>query len=129
MPQPTAHVRASNLARVPLDASYRNGNGAAAHGCTRVARTDPAAVGRDLQRMFYKRPSDLPGRSVAGARWSNYGNPGRRFGTASLSYLLWNLPRTRAVGQPGGGIVEAALGQRQRLALRGAAPLDLPSFD
>ena len=129
VPQPTAHVRASDLAPVPLDASYRNGNGAAAHGCTRVARTDPAAVGRDLERMFYKRPSELPGRSVAGARWSNYGNPGRRFGAASLSYLLWNLPRTRAGVLPGGGIVEAALAQDQRLALCDAPSLDLPSFD
>ena len=55
--------------------------------------------------MYYKRPSDVPGRSIGGARWSNYGNPGRRFGGASLSYLLWNLPRTRAGVLPGGGIV------------------------
>jgi hypothetical protein len=129
VPQPTAHVRASDLAPVPLDVSYRNGNGAGVAGCTRVIHNDPAAVGRGLQRMYYKRPSDLPGRSVAGARWSNYGNPGRRFGGASLSYLLWNLPRTRAGVLPGGGIVEAALSQGQRLALCDAPRLELPSFD
>jgi hypothetical protein len=129
VPQPTAHVRAADLAAVPLDPSYRNGNGAPARGCTRAMRNNPAAVGRDLERMYYKRPSDVPGRSVAGARWSNYGNPGRRFGAASMNYLLWNLPRTRAGVLPGGGIVEAALAQGQRLAVCDVAQLELPSFD
>ncbi len=129
VPQPTAHVLASDLAPVRLRVSYRNGNGAAANGCTRVVHTNPAAVGRGLERMYYKRPSDLPGRSVAGARWSNYGNPGRRFGAESLSYLLWNLPRTRAGVLAGGGIVEAALAQGQRLALCDAPALALASFD
>ncbi len=129
VPQPTAHVRAADLAPVPLDASYRNGNGAPVGPCRRVVRNDPAAVGRPLRRMYYKRPRDLPGRSVAGARWSNYGNPGRRFGAASASYLLWNLPRARGGVLPGGGIVEALLAQGQRIALCDTASLELPSFD
>ncbi len=128
-PQPTAHVRARDLALVEVDAAQRNGNGAAVSSCPRAAFTAPAAVGRELDRMFYKRPSDLPGRSVAGAVWSNYGNPGRRFGPASTSYLLWNLPRTASGVLPGGGIVEAVLAHGQRVMLCDVPGLSLPSFD
>lgn len=127
--QPTAHVRARDLATVEVDAEQRNGNGAAVGSCARAAFTAPAAVGRELDRMFYKRPSDLPGRSVAGALWSNYGNPGRRFGPASTSYLLWNLPRTASGVLPGGGIVEAVLGHGQRVMLCDVPGITLPSFD
>jgi hypothetical protein len=127
---PTAHVLASDLAPVKLAPGYRNGNGSAASGCTRAASTDPAAVVRsDLARMLYKRPSDLPGHSVAGAGWSNYGNPGRRFGHASANYLLWNLPRTASGVLPGGGIVEAVLAQGQRLELCDVPAITLPAFD
>jgi hypothetical protein len=127
--QPTVHVLAADLARVVLAPGYRNGNGVAVSGCVRDALTQPAAVDRDLDRMLYKRPADLPGHSVAGARWSNYGNPGRRFGRASFSYLLWNLPRTPSGVLPGGGIVEAVLAQGQRVRLCGAPTLSLASFD
>ena len=127
--QPTAHVRARDLAPVEVDAAERNGNGAAVSSCAKAAFTAPAAVGPELNRMFYKRPADLPGRSVEGALWSNYGNPGRRFGPASTSYLLWNLPRTASGVLPGGGIVEAVLAQGQRVMLCDVAGLSLPSFD
>lgn len=126
---PTVHLRAADLAPVALEPGYRNGNGAAATGCTRPASVDPSAVGRDLDRMLYKRPRDLPGHSVAGARWSNYGDPGRRFGRTSYTYLLWNLPRTRSGVLPGGGIVEAVLRQGQRVRLCDVAGLELASFD
>lgn len=128
-PQPTAHIRADDLAPVEVAAAERNGNGAAIGACDQAAFTAPAAVGRELDRMRYKRPSDLPGRSVAGALWSNYGNPGRRFGSASTSYLLWNLPRTPSGVLPGGGIVEAVLAQGQRVMLCAVPGISLPSFD
>jgi hypothetical protein len=127
--QPTAHVRASDLEPVALEPDRRNGNGEAVAPCTRAARNDPAADDGRLERMFYKRPSDLPGRSVAGARWSNYGDQRRRFGGRSYSYLLWNLPRTAGGVLPGGGIVEAVLSQRQPLKLCDLPALTLPSFD
>lgn len=128
--QPTAHVRASDLAPVALQPGYRNANGAPLAPCDRRAVTDPAAVvDRDLDRMLYKRPSDLPGHSVAGARWSNYGNPGRHFGRVSANYLLWNLPRTTTGVLPGGGIVEAVLAQGQRVGLCDAPAISLPAFD
>jgi hypothetical protein len=127
---PTAHVLAADLAPVKLAPGYRNGNGSAVSGCTRAASTDPAAaVGRDLARMLYKRPRDLPGHSVAGAGWSNYANPGLRFGHASANYLLWNLPRTTSGVLPGGGIVEAVLAQGQRLEVCDVPAITLPAFD
>ncbi len=92
-------------------------------------RNDPAADDGRLERMYYKRPSDLPGRSVSGARWSNYGDQRRRFGGRSYSYLLWNLPRTPDGVLPGGGIVQAALSQRQPLKVCDVPALSLPSFD
>ena len=127
--QPTVHVRAADLAPVALEPQHRNGNGEPAGTCTRAVRNDPAAAGRGLERMFYKRPSDLPGRSVAGARWSNYGDQRRRFGGRPYNYLLWNLPRTAAGVLPGGGIVQAVLSQGQPLRLCDVAELRLPSYD
>lgn len=127
--QPTAHVLASDLAPVPLAPGYRNGNGAAVNPCERSRSVDPAAVGRELDQMFYKRPRDLPGRSISGARWSNYGNPGKRFGHRSSTYVLWNLPRTRKGVLPGGGIVEAVLGQGRRVSLCAASGIALASYD
>jgi hypothetical protein len=79
--------------------------------------------------MFYKRPGDLPGRSIAGARWSNYGDQSRRFGGRPYGYLLWNLPRTATGVLPGGGIVQAVLSQGQPLLLCDVAELTLASFD
>ncbi|MGI8731255.1 MAG: hypothetical protein ACR2LK_14975 [Solirubrobacteraceae bacterium] len=128
-PQPTAHVLASDLADVPLAPRYRNGNGAPVSSCERARSVNPAAVGRELDRMFYKQPRDLPGRSIAGALWSNYGNPGRRFGNSSSTYVLWNLPRTRKGVLPGGGIVEAVLAQRRRVNVCAGTGIALPSFD
>lgn len=128
--QPTVHVRARDLAPVALEPRHRNGNGEQpAAPCTRPARNDPAAAKSGLERMFYKRPSELPGRSVAGARWSNYGDQRRRFGGRPYSYLLWNLPRTAAGVLPGGGIVQAVLSQGQALRLCDVAELALPSYD
>jgi len=128
--QPTVHVRAADLAPVALEPQHANGNGEPAGSCTRAAFNDPAAAGDGrLERMYYKRPSDLPGRSVSGARWSNYGDQRRRFGGRPYSYLLWNLPRTAAGVLPGGGIVQAVLSQAQPLLLCDAAQLTLPSFD
>ena len=127
--QPTVHVRAADLAPVPLEPQHRNRNGEPAGSCTRVASNDPGADDGRLTRMFYKRPSDLPGRSVSGARWSNYGDQRRRFGGRSYSYLLWNLPRTATGVLPGGGIVQAVLAQGQPLRLCDVPDLTLPSFD
>ena len=127
--QPTVHVRARDLEPVPLEPVHRNANGAAVAPCTRSARTDPAAAGRPLVHMFYKRPSELPGRSIAGARWSNYGDQSRRFGGRPYGYLLWNLPRTPTGVLPGGGIVQAVLSQGQALALCDVPELTLASFD
>jgi hypothetical protein len=122
-------VRARDLEHVALEPVHRNGNGAAVAPCTRSARTDPAAAAGALVSMFYKRPGDLPGRSIAGARWSNYGDQSRRFGGRPYGYLLWNLPRTATGVLPGGGIVEAVLSQGQPLLLCDVAELTLASFD
>lgn len=128
--QPTVHLFAADLAPVPLDEAARAGNGAPLAGCDRPAVNDPAAVDRRMiDRMYYKRPSELPGRSIDGARWSNYGDPGRRFSRVHLNYLLWNLPRDADGVLPGGGIVEAVLTQGQPLAVCGTPGLSLPSFD
>jgi hypothetical protein len=128
--QPTVHLRASDLEPVPLATAERAGNGAAVRPCRRPVVGRPSAVRRELDRMFYKQPRDLPGRSISGARWSNYGNVGRRFHAGrSLNYLLWNLPRTAAGVLPGGGIVEAVLAQGQRLTLCDVPGLTLSSFD
>jgi hypothetical protein len=140
--QATVHVAASALAR-PVDLlapSVRNGDGAAVAGCGRQVRTAPRLVGPDLRRMYYKTPAELrarrnAGRSGgAGARWSNYGDPGRTYRSpagriAHYGYLLWNLPRSRAGLLPGGGIAEAILRQGQPIALCPAERLSLPAFD
>ncbi len=127
--QPTAHVLASDLAPVALAPQLANGNGTPVSPCERAVRVYPAAVGRELDRMFYKQPRDLPGRSISGARWSNYGNPGKRFGQRSSTYMLWNLPRTRTGVLPGGGIVEAVLAQGRRVRLCAVPGVTLASFD
>ncbi|HEV3228117.1 MAG TPA: hypothetical protein VGY97_01485 [Solirubrobacteraceae bacterium] len=129
--QPTAHVLASDLAPIRLDVRDRNGNGGPVSSCMRTVLDSPESVGRELDRMYYKKPSELRGlrRSTAGARWSNYGDPGRRFGSASSNYLLWNLPRSRSGVLPGGGIVEAVLTQGDPVRICHVPGLSLPSFD
>jgi len=141
--QPTAHILGRDLARpvALLPIAARNGDGAPAPGCSRQIRAAPALVGGDLGRMFYKTPDELhathrrTGVIGAGARWSNYGDPGRRYptprgATADYSYLLWNLPRRQTGGLlHGGGIVEAVIAQGESLALCAVPELLLPSFD
>ncbi|HEU0315682.1 MAG TPA: hypothetical protein VFR49_00045, partial [Solirubrobacteraceae bacterium] len=137
--QPTVHVLARDLSGPVrlLAASARGGDGAPAPGCSRAARAAPARAGSDLGRMYYKTPAEIRGTHRRtgvigpGARWSNYGDPGRRFHPrADYGYLLWNLPR-RADGSllPGGGIVEAVIAEGDPVALCAVAPLTLPSFD
>ena len=91
--------------------------------------------------MYYKTPRELGstrrriGEIGAGARWSNYGDPGRRYRSpgrpaADYNYLLWNLPRTQSGSVlPGGGIVEAVIEQGQAVELCPVRGLRLPSFD
>ncbi len=105
--QATVHVAASTFVRPVslLPRSARNGNGEPAADCFEEVRNAPQLVEPGLQRMYYKTPDELrrrrnAGRSGgAGARWSNYGNPGATYRSAgarrtSYNYLLWNLPRT-----------------------------------
>jgi enoyl-CoA hydratase len=134
----TVHVPASALARPVslLPRAARNGNGAPVPGCDDEARAAPQRVGPALRRMFYKTPAELrrranAGRSGgAGARWSNYGDPGPQYGGgAHYAYLLWNLPRTARGLLPGGGIVEAVLPAGLAIALCPAEHLRLASFD
>ncbi len=137
--QPTVHLLARDLAgpvRV-LPPSDRGGDGAPAPACRRAVRAAPARAGSDLGQMYYKTPAEIRGTLRrtgvigAGARWSNYGDPGRRFRPrADYGYLLWNLPR-RASGTllAGGGIVEAVIAQGDRVALCAVARLTLPSYD
>ena len=140
--QATVHVPARAFARAVtlLPRSARNGNGEPVAGCGEAARTAPQRVGQALARMYYKTPGELrarrnAGRSGgAGARWSNYGDPGRTYRSprgrrASYNYLLWNLPRTPAGLLPGGGIIRAVLRRGQRLALCAGQRLTLPAFD
>lgn len=140
--QATVHVPAGAFARrvALLPRAARNGNGEPVTGCTETARNAPQHVGSELRRMYYKSPAELherrnAGRSGgAGARWSNYGDPGRTYRSpggrrASYNYLLWNLPRTPHGVLPGGGIIRAVLRARQRLALCPAHRLTLPAFD
>jgi hypothetical protein len=137
--QPTVHVLARDLAGPVelLGPDARGGDGAPAASCPRTVHTNPAAAGPELGRMFYKTPDEIRstrrriGVAGAGARWSNYGDPGRRYRPrADYGYLLWNLPRTR-VGAllPGGGIVEAVIRQGQALDLCTVPALPLPAFD
>ena len=136
--QATVHVPAGALGRAVrlLPRAARNGNGAPVAGCDDDARTAPQQVGRDLHRMYYKSPAELrrranAGRSGgAGARWSNYGDPGPQYARgAHYNYLLWNLPRTRRGLLPGGGIVRAILPAGAAVALCPAEHLRLASFD
>jgi hypothetical protein len=140
--QATVHVPASALAHPVglLAPSARNGNGAAVADCGEEVRNAPQRVGADLHRMYYKTPAELherrnAGRSGgAGARWSNYGDPGRTYRSpagrvAHYNYLLWNLPRSSTRLLPGGGIVEAILRRGQPIALCAGERLSLPSFD
>jgi hypothetical protein len=141
--QPTVHLLAGELAGpVPLlPVRARNGDGAPAPGCREPARAAPALAAGDLGRMYYKTPLELRGTHRrtgvigAGARWSNYGDPGRRFPSptgirADYTYLLWNLPRRASGGLlPGGGIVEALLEQGAAVRLCSGLRLSLPSYD
>lgn len=137
--QPTVHVLARDLvAPVSLLAlAARAGDGAAVADCRRPVRAAPAQAGGELGRMYYKTPAELRstrrrGGAVGfGARWSNYGDPGRRFGGgADYGYLLWNLPRRSTGGLlPGGGIVEAVIEQGQALGLCAVPSLTLPAYD
>jgi len=140
--QATVHVPARALAR-PVDLlprAARSGNGAPIAGCTQEVRTAPQRVQSGLTRMFYKTPAELherrnAGRSGgAGARWSNYGDPGRTYRSpggrrVSYNYLLWNLPRTASGLLPGGGIIRAVLREGQPIALCAGERLTLPAFD
>jgi hypothetical protein len=137
--QPTVHLLARDLAGPVrlLPPSARGGDGAPAPACPRAAHAAPGLAGFDLGQMYYKTPAEIRGTHRRtgvigpGARWSNYGDPGRRFRPrADYGYLLWNLPR-RASGAllPGGGIVEAVIAQGDPVALCAVAPLTLPSFD
>jgi hypothetical protein len=141
--QPTVHLLADELAGpvALLPPAARGGDGAPAPGCTRAIRVAPARTGGDLGRMYYKTPGELrlthrrTGVIGPGARWSNYGDPARRFRVAGrppadYDYLLWNLPRRRSGGLlPGGGIVEALLAEGQPARLCAVPALTLPSFD
>jgi hypothetical protein len=136
--QATVHVPARALAGpVPLlPRAARNGDGASVPGCDDDARSAPQRAGRDLRRMYYKTPAELrrranAGRSGgAGARWSNYGDPGPQYHRAAhYGYLLWNLPRTERGLLPGGGIVEAIIPAGMALALCPAEHLRLAAFD
>lgn len=140
--QATVHVPARAFVR-PLSLlprRARNGNGEPAESCTARVRNAPQRVGSLLARMYYKTPAELherrnAGRSGgAGARWSNYGDPGRTYRSpagrrTSYSYLLWNLPRTPSGLLPGGGIIRAILREGQPLALCAGERLTLPAFD
>lgn len=140
--QATVHVPASAFARRVslLSRSARGGNGEPLPGCTQRARNAPQRVGPALRRMYYKTPAELrarrnAGRSGgAGARWSNYGDPGATYRSpagrrAHYNYLLWNLPRTPRGILPGGGIIRAILRAGRPLALCPAQRLTLPAFD
>jgi hypothetical protein len=140
--QATVHVPARALAgRVSLlPVSARNGDGAPLSGCRHVVHAAPQLVTTALRRMFYKTPAELRRRLNAGrsggdgARWSNYGDPGRTYASggrpaAHYGYLLWNLPRTVRGLLPGGGIVEAILSAGTPLGLCPGERLTLASFD
>lgn len=140
--QATVHVQASAFRRRVslLPRSARGGNGAPVAGCRRTVHSAPQRVTATLRRMFYKTPAELhrrrnAGRSGgAGARWSNYGNPGATYAAegrvaTDYNYLLWNLPRTRRGVLPGGGIIRATLPAGTPLSLCAGQRLRLPAFD
>lgn len=115
--QPTVHISASDL-RDPvslLSFATRNGNGRGAPGCTYPIYTYPAGVAGMPGNMYYKTPAEGGG---PGSEWSNYADPGRRYGT-DYSYALWNLPRKGTAAhtsylQRGAGIVMATLKSHTR---------------
>ena len=137
--QPTVHLLAGELARpvALLPASVLAGDGAPVTRCPQRLHAAPDLARADLGQLYYKTPADLhrthrrTGIIGAGARWSNYGDPGRRFRPAAdYTYLLWNLPRRASGGLlPGGGIVEALIAQGQAIALCAVPTLTLPAFD
>lgn len=140
--QATVHVPAGAFAGQVrlLPRSARGGNGEPLRGCTQRARNAPQRVGPALRRMYYKTPAELrerrkAGRSGgAGARWSNYGDPGATYRSpagrrAHYNYLLWNLPRTQDGILPGGGIVRAILRAGRPLTLCAGQRLTLAAFD
>lgn len=140
--QPTALVAAGDLTRPVelLPPAVLAGDGAPAAGCANEVHNAPSRVVAGLGHMYYKTPTEIGGTKVrtgvagAGALWSNYGDPGRRFASAAgvsadYNYLLWNLPRTASGVLPGGGIVEAPIADGQAVALCAVPRLTLPSFD
>lgn len=137
--QPTVHLLADELTRpvALLGAAVLAGDGRAVASCPRAVRAAPALARADLGQLYYKTPAELhrthlrTGIIGAGARWSNYGDPGRRFRPrADYTYLLWNLPRRASGGLlPGGGIVEAVIAEGQAVALCAVPTLTLPAFD
>jgi hypothetical protein len=140
--QPTVHVPGGALARPVslLPYAARNGNGEPLAGCIERVRNAPQRAGPALHRMYYKTSAELherrnAGRSGgAGARWSNYGDPGVTYRSragrrAHYNYLLWNLPRTRSGPLPGGGIVRAILRAGQPMSLCPGQRLTLAAFD
>jgi hypothetical protein len=139
--QATVHVPAAAFAAPArlLGLAARRGDGAPVSGCRAVVRAAPQRAGRELARMFYKRPSEtapaVPTGGDVGARWSNYGDPGAvyrgRGGLAAVdySYVLWNPPRTARGVLHGGGIVRAVIARGQAIRLCPAGRLTLPAFD
>lgn len=130
--QATVHVFADELAAVRLNLRARNGDGRSFARCGRAVFDAPGTVGPELARMYYKTPREAAARrgaTASGARWVNYGNPGRRYGRTSYNYLLWNLPRNRAGVLHGGGIVQAVLAQGQAIHPCQTRALTLPAFD
>jgi hypothetical protein len=134
--QVPANAFATPISVLPVAA--RHGDGAPVRGCEVSVRAAPQLAGRELARMFYKRPAETsPGAAPTpdtGARWSNYGDPGWIYSGpaaagADYGYLLWNLPRTAGGVLHGGGIVEAVLARGQPIDLCAGARLVLPAFD
>jgi hypothetical protein len=135
-PQPTVHMPASAFARtlrlLPMRA--RRGNGAPVPGCRRRVGNAPELAGPELAHMYYKHPAAPATHTPAGARWFNYGDPGRRYHEPGLhpadyNYLLWNLPLT-ADGHTlhGGGLVEDIIDAGQPVQLCGTLAITLPSY-
>jgi hypothetical protein len=137
--QATVHVPASAFASPVrlLGVAARHGDGEPLAGCRAKVRAAPQLAGRALARMFYKRPTAAqPARGISpdvGARWSNYGDPGALYRSATgraanYDYLLWNLPRTPQAVLHGGGIVEAVIAQGDPIGLCPGSDLTLPSW-